>query len=203
LGYKQVFASKSEGWRSAILALNPPANYARGFAIKQTPAAIPGFLFGVPMDGGRSRGGSDCGLSLGRQRWHGYEPIREKYCGRNIWCRWRCRHGRWRSCWMFRANRLTEIMRGTRDVYRDPARTLLRHRSAFLVESAGRARSLQGGAGPQLQEDRAAQGGLINFAGGAKRRRSGIALNEPSSRYVRNEWRHCGLWKRKSSLRAR
>ena len=61
------------------------------------------------------------------------------------------------------ANRLTEIMRGTRDVTADTAirlGTLLRHRSALLAEPAGRARSLQGGEGPQLQENRSAQGGL-------------------------------------------
>jgi hypothetical protein len=44
--------------------------------------------------------------------------------------------------------------------YGDPARTLFRHRPALLAEPAGRARSVQGGEVAQLQEDRAAPGGV-------------------------------------------
>ena len=44
--------------------------------------------------------------------------------------------------------------------YRDPARTLFRYRSALLAEPASRARFIQGGEAAQLQEDRAAPGGV-------------------------------------------
>jgi addiction module HigA family antidote len=81
------------------------------------------------------------------------------------------------------ANRLTEIMRGTRDVSADTAIRLGRYfRAALLAKSSGCARSLQGGEGPQLQENRATQGGL---SGGTYECGSGDSSAQPAPHSTR------------------